>query len=460
MDRYLHIPGKSGEYLMQASTETYGLNFIGKAAAKQQAITPPTTTVIPDEIQNNGAGKYSKNLFFTGDNLEVLKHLQTSYQSKVDVIYIDPPYNTGSGSFTYHDNYNNHSTWLAFMTPRLILARNLLKDSGVIFVSINDAEEADLYLLLSEIFGEQNFVARFVWTKTDTPPALSKKKRSSTEYILAFEKKLNNAKRYFGSIKKNADSPLIRRHNALKTLILPPGSAQFKFLENGTLKAGQYDQITLFKDIVVQNSTNTNEIQMRGSMGWSQEKLDCELKKGAVIIFKTKDLNPRYIKAPSNDYKAPNTNLNREDTGVDTNIHGSNYLVNLGFKRGAFTYPKPISLIKYLINMVTYQQQDALVMDFFAGSSTTADAVLHLNAEDNGQRHFIMIQLPEKTYSLDKNSQEIPTKGGHVAYDMGFKTIADLSRERIQRAAERLKKDNALTLSSDFDGSFQHFYVK
>ena len=445
---------------MQTSTETYGLNFIGKAAAKQQATIPPTTTIIPDEAQNNGAGKHSKNLFFTGDNLEVLKHLQTSYQSKVDVIYIDPPYNTGSGSFTYHDKYNNHSNWLAFMMPRLILARNLLKDSGVMFVSINDAEEADLYLLLSEIFGEQNFVARFVWTKTDTPPALSKKKRSSTEYILAFEKKLNNAKRYFGSIKKNADSPLIRRHNALKTITLPPGSAQFKFLENGTLKARQYEQITLFKDISVHNGTNTNEIQMQGSMGWSQKKLDCELKKGAVIIFKTKALNPRYIKAPSKDYKAPNTNLNREDTGVDTNIHGSNYLVNLGFKRGAFTYPKPISLIKYLINMVTYQQQDTLVMDFFAGSSTTADAVLHLNAEDNGQRHFVMIQLPEKTYSLDKNGQEIPTKGGKVAYDMGFKTIADLSRERIRRAAERLKKDNALTLSSDFDGSFKHFYVK
>ena len=110
--------------------------------------------------------------------------------------------------------------------------------------------------------------------------------------------------------------------------------------------------------------------------------------------------------------------------------------------------------------MVTYQQQDALVMDFFAGSSTTADAVLHLNAEDNGERHFIMIQLPEKTYSLDKNGQEIPTKGGQVAYNMGFKTIADLSRERIRRATEQLKKDNALTLSSDFDGSFKHFYVK
>ena len=144
---------------------------------------------------------------------------------------------------------------------------------------------------------------------------------------------------------------------------------------------------------------------------------------------------------------------------MGTNESASNYITQLGFSSNVFTNPKPVTLIKYLVQMVTYDEKDKVILDFFAGSSTTADAVMQLNAEDGGHRKFIMVQLPEKTYHINKDGREVPTKGGKAAYDAGFKSIDEISRERIRRAAKKIREDNELTLPEDFDGSFKHYRV-
>lgn len=467
-------------------SEGYQLDFIGKDYARRQAGEMPSTVIVPDEKQNQGEGKDSKNLFFTGDNLEVLRHLQTSYQNKIDVIYIDPPYNTGNDGFVYPDSFeysddklkdmfgfdddqverlksiqgkSSHSAWLTFMMPRLILAKNLLKDSGIIFVSIDDNEESNLSLLMEEVFGEGDFVNRFIWTKTSTPPSLSSKSRQTTEYVITFERNQSPLKKYFGSNNDNLDASLLKKTNSEKLIVIHPNCARFKFIQKGNLDAGKYGNIKLLNNVIINNGKNVNEMKISAHTVWSQNKVDEELKNGTRIIFKTKSLNPRYLRQRNDNYKAPNTNLNKEEAGVGTNESASNYITQLGFSSNVFTNPKPVTLIKYLVQMVTYDEKDKVILDFFAGSSTTADAVMQLNAEDGGHRKFIMVQLPEKTYHINKDGREVPTKGGKAAYDAGFKSIDEISRERIRRAAKKIREDNELTLPEDFDGSFKHYRV-
>ena len=467
-------------------SEGYQLDFIGKDYARRQAGEMPNTVIVPDEKQNQGEGKNSKNLFFTGDNLEVLRHLQNNYQNKVDVIYIDPPYNTGNDGFVYPDSFeysddklkdmfgfdddqverlksiqgkSSHSAWLTFMMPRLILAKNLLKDSGIIFVSIDDNEESNLSLLMEEVFGEGDFVNRFIWTKTSTPPSLSSKSRQTTEYVITFERNQSPLKKYFGSNNDNLDASLLKKTNSEKLIVIHPNCARFKFIQKGNLDAGKYGNIKLLNNVIINNGKNVNEMKISAHTVWSQNKVDEELKNGTRIIFKTKSLNPRYLRQRNDNYKAPNTNLNKEEAGVGTNESASNYITQLGFSSNVFTNPKPVTLIKYLVQMVTYDEKDKVILDFFAGSSTTADAVMQLNAEDGGHRKFIMVQLPEKTYHINKDGREVPTKGGKAAYDAGFKSIDEISRERIRRAAKKIREDNELTLPEDFDGSFKHYRV-
>ena len=312
---------------------------------------------------------------------------------------------------------------------------------------------------MEEIFGENDFVNRFIWTKTSTPPSLSSKSRPTTEYVITFENNIDRSKRYFGSANDNLDASLLKRTNSSKNLVIRPGFATFQFVDEGKLVSGEYGNVKLLNDITIREGKNINEVKISAHTVWTQSKLDNELDKGTQILFKTNNLNPRYLRSFNDDYKAPNTNLNKEDTGVDTNETASNNLVKLGFERGIFTNPKPVSLIKYLIKMIMKNQRNGIVLDFFAGSSTTADAVMQLNAEDGGHRKFIMVQLPEKSYHTNKDGKEVPTKGGKVAYDAGFRSIDEISRERIRRAAKKIKEDNDLTLPADFDGSFKHYRV-
>lgn len=461
----------------------YQLDFIGKDYAKKQAGERPSTVIVPD-VENNrkDKNKQSSNLFFTGDNLEVLRHLQANYQDSIDFIYIDPPYNTGSDGFVYPDDFEysdqkmkdmfgldedalkrlksiqgkaTHSAWLSFMYPRLYLAKKLLKDTGVIFISIDDNEQSNLKILMDSIFGEGGFVTQFIWVKTSTPPALSTKNRSTTEYILTYEKKANNQK-YFGSVLDNGTVSLLNNTNNVRKVIIPKGTAFFKFLKNGVIKPKKFDRVKLFNEINVKNGVNENDFSISAKVRWTQSKINEEVRDGTYFTFNTKNMNPRFQREIKGNFKTPNTALYKE-LDVQTNEEAVKYLKSLGLKN-TFDYPKPVSLIKYLINMVTYNKNDALILDFFAGSSTTADAVMQLNAEDGGHRKFIMATLPEPTYTINKDGKEVATKGGKAAFEAGYRTIDEISRERIVRAAEKIQKEHP-ELSENFDDGFKHYRV-
>lgn len=465
-------------------SEGYQLDFIGKDYARRQAGEMPTTVIVPDEKQNKGEGKDSNNLFFTGDNLEVLRHLQNNYQNKIDVIYIDPPYNTGSDGFVYPDSFEysdeklkdmfgldddhverlksiqgkaSHSSWLTFMYPRLFLAKKLLTEHGIIFVSIDDNEQPDLSLLMDNIFGEASYSGTFVWKRTDTPANLSKTIKKSTEYIISYCKNRENV-RFFGKNKKSiSNNGLMNQTNSEHKLIFPANKIDTN-LEDGIYKKGCYGtknyKITLEKDTEVNEGYFVKPVVLSGKFKWSQSNLNFEISRGTQISIKTKAFSPSYEKKEY-DPEVPQSLIDKE-VGVDTNENAQNYLNSLIGKK-TFNNPKPASLIKYLINFL--HKADCTVMDFFAGSSTTADAVMQLNVEDGGHRKFIMAQLPEKTYQINKDDKEVPTKGGQAAYDAGFRSIDQISRERIRRAAKKIREDNELTLPEDFDGSFKHYRV-
>ena len=447
-------------------SEGYQLYFIGKDYARRQAGEMPTTVIVPDEKQNKGEGKDSNNLFFTGDNLEVLRHLQNNYQNKIDVIYIDPPYNTGSDGFVYPDSFeysddrlkdmfgldddqvdrlksiqgkSSHSAWLTFMYPRLELAKHLLKRTGVIFISIDDNEMADLKIMMDELYGEKQLIGNIAWeskTKSQNTATSYDKLQPKVEYILAYSKyghshfhlNIKGRKKYPFHDEKGA-----YRNYTLETMasdgvrgrtsmifpikgIMPPSGQQWKL---GKEKIQMYD---LRKDI--------------------------ELKNGKIIL-----------KIRPNDENSLKTEpfwaFYPKDIG--TAESGKKILNQLMGVRETFDTVKPTGLIQSLL--FHSSQKNSIVMDFFAGSSTTADAVIKLNAEDGGSRKFIMVQLPEKTYHINKDGKEVPTKGGKAAYDAGFRSIDQISRERIRRAAKKIREDNELTLPENFDGSFKHYRV-
>src|SRR5699024_5740288 len=293
--------------------------------------------------------------------------------------------------------------------------------------------------------------------KTETPPALSNYSRRTTEYILTYEKE-SFGEKYYGSELDNSDAPLINGSNSMREVDFPKNSCVFNKYENTLIEADKFNKIVLLNDIEIKNSRNVNSFKVQGKIRWTQEKINNEVSRGTIFIFKSRDLNPRFLRKDTNgNYKTPNTNLNK-DLGVLTNEFGIKRLKEIEMD-DIFTNPKPTSLIKYLSNIVTRINKNAVILDFFAGSSTTADAVMQLNAEDGGNRKFIMVQLPEKTYTVNSDGKEVPTKGGKAAYEAGFKSIDEISRERIRRAAAKIKSDNDLTLPKNFDGSFKHYRV-
>lgn len=467
-------------------SEGYQLNFIGKDYARRQAGEMPTTVIVPDEDQNNGAGKNSQNLFFTGDNLEVLRHLQNNYQNKIDVIYIDPPYNTGSDGFVYPDSFEysddklkemfgmnddqvarlksiqgkaSHSAWLTFMYPRLALAKRLLANDGVIFISIDDNEITNLGMLLNDIFGEDKFVGNFVWVRKKKGSFLNKQLRKMTEYVIYFDNDGSHAN--FGE-KAYSDKkqPIIKRTNSLSKLSFPRNTIQTTLADGiyKARKAKSETDITFKNDLIIKNNKVINKIDTEAHYIWSQDFLNGELAKGSKIWLSS-SFGFNVLRAGQDKrFKAPSSLIDAK-VNVGTNEDATKYLEDLFNITGLFSYSKPVSLPKYLINMSTWDKKDSTVLDFFAGSSTTADAVMQLNAEDGGHRKFIMVQLPEKTYHTNSDGSEVPTKGGKAAYEAGFRSIDEISRERIRRAAAKIKADNELTLPADFDGSFKHYRV-
>lgn len=402
----------------------------------------------------------TENLYIEGDNLEVLKLLQETYLGKIKMIYIDPPYNTGN-DFVYNDDFAEsaegylansgqfddegnrlvtntesngryHTDWLNMIYPRLKTAKNLLADDGVIFISIDDNELENLKKVCDEVFGEQNFSTQFIWTKTSTPPSLSHKCRKTVEYVLCYEKNLDNT-RYFGSLLSGGDVPLLNSGNPIKELLFPVGSVRFNFIKNGKVDCGAYEKVELLDDIIVADGVNQNQFRMKAEFKWGQPMLNEEVANGTYFVIKTEKLSIRFQRPyDENNFKTPNNFLNLElnkEIGIGTNESAVKELENLSLSK-FFDFPKPVSLIKYLINMICKFDKEAIILDFFSGSATTAHSIMQLNVEDGGNRKFIMVQLPEETAEKSE------------AYKAGYKNICEIGKERIRRAGEKIKSTN------------------
>ena len=434
------------------SNEAYEFTWVGKKASIIEANKPIRKTLRPckDESVN---WDDTQNLYIEGDNLEVLKLLQESYLGKVKMIYIDPPYNTGN-DFIYKDKFKMssdeyanrsgetdeegnrmlkntdsngrfHSDWCSMIYPRLLLARNLLSDDGVIFISIDDNEQANLKKICDEVFGTENFIATYKWNKTSTPPSLSKKVRLKYEYIICYEKKRNNIE-YSGGTVDGGDMPLLNEGNGIRELLFDKNNVEFNF--DGFLKKGTYDKTELINDIVIENGKAKTDFILKGAFKWTQETLNDEIKLGTNFVIKTKKMSPRYKRIGERD-KRPSDVISKVECQVDTNEGAKKELEGI-FGSNLMDYPKPTSLLKYILQFNENKSIDSIIIDFFSGSSTTAHAVMQLNAEDGGNRKFIMVQLPEVT------------KEDSEAYKAGYKNICEIGKERIRRAGKKILEEN------------------
>lgn len=433
------------------NNERYVLNWAGKSDAFKVLQIPTTATLKPQAEQSVNFDT-TENIFIEGENLEVLKVLQKSYYGKIKCIIIDPPYNTGNDSFIYPDSFKEkkaeyekrigdkdeegylmkegmfrknskdsghyHSNWLSMMYPRLFLAKNLLREDGVIFVHIDDNEGHNLRMIMNEIFGEENFVGCIVWKKKTNgnnmgliPPV--------HDFILVYAKRIEEiSESDFGFpltdefIKRTYSNPDNDLNGPWTTMDL---SANHK---------GPY--------FAIKNPV-TNEIHYPSEGRYwvfNEAEVLKRIKDGRIIFGKSgngKPVQKVYLK--DRDKKR-----NKAETWWDKhglNADGTKELTDLFKSPKIFSHSKPSVTIKHLVNISTIKNNESIVLDFFSGSGSTAQAVLELNKEDNGNRKFILVQLPEP---CDKNSE---------AYKAGYKTIADISKERIRRVIKKIGYEQA-----------------
>ena len=431
--------------------ERFGMNWAGKADCFKTIQEPSIATLIPvpeeslnfkgekylenplapltggtQENQNNPINHGSDNLFIEGDNLEVLKLLQKSYLGKIKMIYIDPPYNTGN-DFIYPDNYTEnldtyleytgqidgegrkfstntdtdgrfHSKWMNMMYPRLFLARNLLREDGVIFISIDDNEVHNLRALCNEIFGEENFVNQFVWKKNSSGKTVSKQFPTNIEYVLMYSKQTSELK--FNVVYK----PLAE--STIKMYSKDDADGRGKYRLYPMQKTGSPGPETTYDYI-----DNTGKIWTCPEKGWRmiQSKMKILENDNRLVLQNSTISEKAYWNERENEGQAADTLWDDLDEG---NI-GTGEVRKL-FNAYYFDYPKPTDLINRMISIGSTKND--IILDFFAGSCTTAHAVMELNKEDGGNRKFICVQLPEPT---DEKSE---------AYKAGYKTIAEISK--------------------------------
>jgi len=439
-------------------SERFGLFWPGKKRALRAAQEPTTATLKPD-LENSKDWDTTKNIFIEGDNLEVLKVLQKHYHAKIKMIYIDPPYNTGK-DFVYPDNYKEglenylewtrqvneegkkvstnaetegryHSNWLNMMYPRLKLARNLLTDDGVIFISIDDNEVDNLKKICNEVFGENNFIAQLIWERAYAPKNDAKYVSNSHDYVLIYARNIQ-----FFSIGRldRTEEANARYSNPDND---PRGDWKPSDLSVKTYTAANDYPITLPSGRVVEPPAA--RCWRLSEKAFSERLQDNRIWFGAdgnsVPSIK------RFLSELKFDGMAPTSILFYKDVGHSQ--EGAKEVVSLFDGEGSFDGPKPTRLLRRLLKLAN-TKDDSIILDFFAGSSSTAHALMQQNAEDNGKRKFIMVQLPE------------PTPENSEAQKSGFKTIADISRKRIKLAGEKIKADNPLT-TTDLDTGFRAY---
>lgn len=452
------------EAAFSLSKESYSLNWLGKSYAKLLRHLPTHTLIAQDSAHNaQPQNANSKNVLIKGDNLEVLKHLKNAYHRKVKMIYIDPPYNTGNGDFIYNDersftpqslaqmanieleeassilnltlkNSSTHSAWLSFMYPRLYIARQLLRDDGVIFISIDDNEQANLKLLCDEIFGEDNFVGQIIWQKKKGGGQDSQDFAKEHEYILCYSKyewKINDKKE---QLSENKFNKII---NGKKAIISK--------LEKWGIGALMEDAPSLYYPIKDPNGNDFYPIAPNGEKGrWRKkpENLDSEHiywqenSKGRLTPYEVS-----YFDEVKNNEKIIKTRTIFTDYGTTTDA--TKEILNLFNNQKIFDTPKPLNLIKTLLQLSTTPNSNDIILDFFAGSGTTAQAVMELNAQDNGNREFILVQLDE---AIDKSKSK--TAYEFCKNELGSEnpTIFDITKERIKRASAKIAQNSNLDL--------------
>ena len=337
-------------------------------------------------------------LLIEGDNYPALALLNATHSSKIDFIYIDPPYNTGNKDFKYNDDFverddvYRHSKWLAFMSKRLELAKTLLTEYGIIFVSIGEDEQANLKLLMDSVFGENNFIETFIWESIFRPSNLGKSVRRNSEYVLCY---VRNKSENFTLAQKSQETQgepsLTQNNNAPRTLTFPANYVKVK-LEDGTYKKGKFGEIEMLDDLVVKGGLAIKEFRINGKLKWKQDYLDSEIEKGVTLSIKTKSFIPYYRKDYQETILRPTKIIPRDTVG---DVLAANAELKRIFGESVFDYPKPTSLIKYLISICELPE-NPIILDYFAGSGTTGDAVLQLNEEDEGNRQFILITNNEQ----------------------------------------------------------------
>lgn len=436
----------------EVGIERYELNWAGKQNAKkivQQGIGNKTLKFVAKDSKNADT---TENIYIEGDNLEVLKLLRQNYYNSIKMIYIDPPYNTGN-DFVYNDTFkmdkeesdkaegiiseNNeklqknqkstnryHANWLNMMYPRLKLARDLLTDDGVIFISIDDNEQANLKRLCDEIFGEGNFIENYIWESTFRPDNSSNLTRKNGEFVMLYAKNKLEIVNLTGHLKGSTGIPSLTKNSMKESILTFPKGSVRTFLPDGKYLKGLRDTgYELLDDVIFVNQYNKNDFRLKGRMIWGQDYLEEEISKGTQIIIKKQGFIPYTQKIESKNL-APNKLI--PNTIVGDVLEGRAETEKI-FDENIFSYPKPVSLLKYLTSFL--DDKELLILDFFSGSASTAQAIMQKNSEDNGNRKYIMVQLPETT---DEKSE---------AFKAGYKNIAEIGKERIRRAGEKIKKE-------------------
>lgn len=501
------------EYLNDSLTVTnegYELKFLGKNYARLLASVDTTTVVVPDEEHNNKPeNKDSQNIYISGDNLDGLKQLLKSYQGKVKCIYIDPPYNTGSDGFVYNDNFNftieelatklsideedakrildltkrgsaSHSAWLMFMYPRLLLAKDLLTNDGVIFISIDDNECHNLKLLCDDVFLEENFVAELTWEKKKKGSYLANDITNIKESIVVYSRNKLSFNGLIGEINTNEETyPCINASNGRDVRHIPAGIMSKYREKNFTMKAGEIISDTtmnlvLKSDLVIKDGILVQNLDIEGNWRYGQDAMAEYAKKGELYI--TQDLylrrivnEPRYkglkdllLRLGENEESGYSYSFdanNLQTSGWGSNEDADEEQRILFGEQGLMTYPKPVLLMMKLLTSV--RDERMTICDFFSGSGTTAEAVMRLNANRNKHR-FIMIQLPE---DLDKSyvsasgdeKKRIKKLVNYLDSNNRVHKLDQLGIERIIRAAKMIKEENPDTTA---DLGFKHYTLE
>lgn len=445
------------------SSERFGLFWPGKKRALRAAQEPTTATLKPD-FENSKDWDTTHNVFIEGDNFEVLKILQKHYHAKIKMIYIDPPYNTGK-DFVYPDNYKEgldtylewtrqvneegkkvstnaetegryHSNWLNMMYPRLKLARNLLKDDGVIFISIDDHEQDNLKKLCNEVFGEVNFVAQIVWQKKQSPQNDAMYMSAMHDYVLVYARRSKVDKSDSNGFTMNKLTRTSEQEEKFKNVDDDPRGPWISIDLTSNKNASERPNLYY----PVRNPATGREILPKRETVWRYERSSMQrlIDEDRIWFGRNDEGFPRQkrFRSEIDDGVTPSTWWTRD-------FAGDNQQARKGIRKlfpdfDAFSTPKPVTLIKRMLDLGTSPSSEDIVLDFFSGSATTAHAVFEQNAEDGGNRRFVLVQLPEPT---GENSE--PGRAG-------YPTISAVSRERIRRTSESFGNGTGVPIDRGF----------